>query len=187
MGSSRNRMEARPEACGTRREGNHSLWSPLALCLSPKHWARSVHESCGLGTVVRVYQCQIVKKPVNALVRTSEPAATLSRMLKKSANVVLASRRGSTLKRSSSEVGSTVRAFPLAKTYCKGERPTRSAVCTSSPLRSLRPCWTAFLSILLGCSHLATDMQALEVLLCQNGFSQPASRLIPLAERARYG
>jgi hypothetical protein len=27
----------------------------------------------GLGTVVRVYQCQIVKKPVNDLVRSSEP------------------------------------------------------------------------------------------------------------------
>ncbi len=31
-----------------------------------------------------------------------------------------------------------------------GERPTRSAVRTSSPLRSLRPCWTDFLSILCG-------------------------------------
>jgi hypothetical protein len=106
---------------------------------------------------VRIYQCQIVKKPVNALVRSVEPAATLSRMLKKSASVVLTSLRGL-----------TYRSVRL-------------------PLCSLRPCWTAFLSILRGCSLLATDMQAIEVLLCQNGFSQPASRLIPLAERARYG
>jgi len=67
-------------------------------------------------------------------------------MLKKSASRVLASLRGSTV--SFSEVGHAVGAFPFAKTYYKGERPTRSAVCTSSPLRSLRPCWTAFLSIL---------------------------------------
>jgi len=69
-------------------------------------------------------------------------------MLKKSASGVLASLRGSTLRRSVSEVGSTVRAFPFAMMHCKCERPTRSAVRTSSPLRSLRPCWTAFLSIL---------------------------------------
>src|SRR5207302_4613464 len=69
-GSSRNRIEVRPEACSTGREGNHSLWSPLAPCLSLEHWARSVHESCDLGAVVRVYQCQIVKKPVNAPVRS---------------------------------------------------------------------------------------------------------------------
>ncbi|TLY22448.1 MAG: hypothetical protein E6K66_07995 [Nitrospirae bacterium] len=48
------------------------------------------------------------------------------------------------------EVGNTGSAFPFAKTQCKGERPTRSAVRTSSPLRSLWPCWTAFLSILRG-------------------------------------
>jgi hypothetical protein len=40
-----------------------------------------IHGPVGLGTVVRVYQCQIVKKPVNALVRSVEPAATSSRML----------------------------------------------------------------------------------------------------------
>jgi len=72
-----------------------------------------------------------------------------SRMLKKSASFVLASLRSSTLKRSFLEVRKAVGAFPFAKTYCEGERPTRSAVRTSSPLRSLRPCWTAFLSILL--------------------------------------
>ena len=50
---------------------------------------------------------------------------------------VLASFRPSTLNRSSSEAGSNVGAFPFATTHCKGERPTRSAVCTSSALHSL--------------------------------------------------
>ena len=61
---------------------------------------------------------------------------------------VLASLRGSTLWRGFSEVGSTGGDFPFAKIHSRGERPTRSAVCTSSPLRSLRPRWTAILSIL---------------------------------------
>jgi len=39
-----------------------------------------------------------------------------------------------------SEVGSITGAYPVAKTHCKGERPTRSVERTSSPLRSLRPC-----------------------------------------------
>jgi hypothetical protein len=52
---------------------------------------------------------------------------------------VLASLRGSTLSKSFSEVGSAVGAFPFAKTHCKGERHTRSAVYTSSPVHSLRP------------------------------------------------
>ena len=69
-------------------------------------------------------------------------------MLKKTASGVLASLRGSTLKRGFSEAGSTGGDFPFAKIYSIGERPTQSAVRTSSPLRSLRPCWTAFLSIL---------------------------------------
>jgi hypothetical protein len=60
-----------------------------------------------------------------------------SRMQKKSASSILASFRPSTLNRSSSEVGSNVGAFPLATTHCKGERPTRGAVCTSSALHSL--------------------------------------------------
>jgi hypothetical protein len=42
-------------------------------------------------------------------------------MLKKSASIVLASLRGSTL--IFSEVGATRGAFPFAKTHCKGERP----------------------------------------------------------------
>src|SRR5437879_253601 len=62
------------------------------------------------------------------------------RMLKKSASIVLASFRGSTRSRRFEEGGNTERDFPFAKTQCKGERPTRSAVRTSSPLRSLRPC-----------------------------------------------
>ncbi len=73
-----------------------------------------------------------------------------NRMLKKSASFVLALLRGSTLRKSFSEVGSTRGDFPFAKIYSQGERSTRSVVCTSSPLRSLRPCWTNFLSILCG-------------------------------------
>jgi hypothetical protein len=69
------------------------------------------------------------------------------------------------MEESLSDIGITGGAFPFAKIHSKGERPTRSAVCTSSPLRSLRPCprngasWRAgvgrvrsqdFLSILRG-------------------------------------
>src|SRR5688572_4088043 len=61
-------------------------------------------------------------------------------MLKKSASFVLASLRASTLSGRFSEVGNAGGAFPFAKTHCEGERPTRSAVCTSSTLRSLRRC-----------------------------------------------
>ena len=64
-------------------------------------------------------------------------------MLNKSASGVLASLRGSTVKKNH---GSGV--YPFTKINSMGERLTRSAVCTSSPLRSLRPCWTDFLSIL---------------------------------------
>jgi len=39
-----------------------------------------------------------------------------------------------------SEVGSAGGAFPFAKIYSKGKRPTPSAVCTSSGLHSLWPC-----------------------------------------------
>jgi protease-4 len=66
-----------------------------------------------------------------------------------SPGVVLALFRPSTYKRRFSEVGVAVGVFPFAKTYSRGERPTRSAVCTSSAIHSLRPCWTAFLSLLL--------------------------------------
>jgi type II secretory pathway pseudopilin PulG len=54
--------------------------------------------------------------------------------------IVLASFRLSTYQRRLSEVGSAGEAFPFAKTHCKGERPTRSAICTSSDLHSLRSC-----------------------------------------------
>ena len=63
-----------------------------------------------------------------------------SRMLKKSASSVLALFRPSTLRTGFSELGSTVGAFPFAQIHPTGERPTRSAVCTSSALHSLRPC-----------------------------------------------
>jgi outer membrane lipoprotein-sorting protein len=61
---------------------------------------------------------------------------------------VLVSHKPSTLRRDFSESGNTVGGLPFAKIHSRGERPTRSAVCTSSALRSLRPCWTNFLSIL---------------------------------------
>ena len=75
------------------------------------------------------------------------PREDLSRMLKKSQfspaqprraktrlspSGVLASLRGSTYPMRFLEVGNTGWAFPFAKPHCKGERPTRSAVCTSS-------------------------------------------------------
>jgi hypothetical protein len=69
-------------------------------------------------------------------------------MLKKSANCVLASFRPSTLRGISRISEGLEGVFPFTKIYYKGERPTRSAVCTSSALHSLRPCWTAFVSIL---------------------------------------
>ena len=73
-----------------------------------------------------------------------------SRKLKKSASGVLASFRPSTYRRRCSEGGVDEGVFPFAKIHSRGERPTRSAVCTSSDLHSLRPCWTNFLSILQG-------------------------------------
>ena len=95
-------------------------------------------------------------------------------MLKKSASSVLASFRASTLRKGFSEVGSTVGAFPFAKIHPTGERPTRSAVCTSSGLHSLRPCWTNFLSILRDGSHVVPYVRTIEVLACQHSFPQPA-------------
>src|SRR5437016_456696 len=46
-----------------------------------------------------------------------------SRMLKKTASSVLASFRPATLRRSFSEAGITVGAFPFAKIHSNGERP----------------------------------------------------------------
>jgi hypothetical protein len=107
-------------------------------------------------------------------------------MLKKTASGVLASFRPSTLRRSFSEVQNAVGAFPFAKIHSRGERPTRSAVCTSSGLHSLRPCLgkgasrrarvgrvrsLVFLSILRVCSALVQDEQIIEVLLCRYYFS----------------
>ena len=57
------------------------------------------------------------------------------------------------MEESHSDIGITGGVFPFAKINGKGERLTRSAVCTSSPLRSLRPCCTAFLTILRGLSR----------------------------------
>ncbi len=51
--------------------------------------------------------------------------------------------------RAGPKVGVPEGVYPFAKIYCKGEQPTRSAVCTYSALHSLRPYWTAFLNSLL--------------------------------------
>ena len=64
------------------------------------------------------------------------------------ASFVLASFRSSTYGKRCSEIGMVKGVSPFAKTHSTGERSTRSAVCTSSALHSLRPCWTTILSIL---------------------------------------
>ena len=62
-------------------------------------------------------------------------------MLKKSVSGVLAARKGPTYREQRySDVEITGGAFPFAKIHSKGERPTRIAVRTTSPLHSLRPC-----------------------------------------------
>jgi len=68
-------------------------------------------------------------------------------MLKKSASIVLVSFRLSTGRSNFSEVSGPVGVNPFAKIHQTGERPTQSAVCTSSSPHSLRPCWTNVLSI----------------------------------------
>lgn len=56
-------------------------------------------------------------------------------MVKTSSRFVLASLRCSTVRRNH-----TGGVYPFTKINSMGERLTRSAVCTSSPLCSLRPC-----------------------------------------------
>ena len=70
------------------------------------------------------------------------------RMLQKPSSGVLTSLKASTVRISFSEVGGAGGGFPFAKIYSRGERPTRSAVCTSSAFHSLRPCWAGFFIIL---------------------------------------
>jgi len=41
----------------------------------------------------------------------------------------------------------------------------------ASALHSLRPCWTAFLSILRECSPVMPHVRTIEVLACQQSFS----------------
>jgi len=87
-------------------------------------------------------------------------------MLKKTASFVLASFRSSTYQSSFSDVGNAIGAFPFAKIYSNGERPTRSAVCTSSVLHSLWPCWTVFLSILRGVPPLSQTCGPVKLQVC---------------------
>jgi len=113
---------------------------------------------------------------------------------------VLASFRSSTVRRNFSEVGNTVGAFPFAKTHRKGERPTQSAVCTSSALHSLRLCLgqgaslgeeavladsgragevaarvgrvrrLALLSILQECCPVVPHLRTIQIHVCQHSF-----------------
>ncbi len=76
--------------------------------------------------------------------------------------------------------------FPFANTHCKGERPTRSAVCTSSALHSLRPCWTAFLSILQDCSSVVPHLRTTEFLASNVAFPQPAGTVMAGRDRADH-
>jgi hypothetical protein len=73
----------------------------------------------------------------------------LSRMLKKSASSVLVSFRPST--------------------YPRGY---------ASALHSLRPCWTAFLSILQGCFPLVPHVRTSEVFACRNSFSAACQKVM---------
>ena len=106
-----------------------------------------------------------------------------SRMLKKSASFVLASFTPSAYQRRFSEVGSAAGAFLFSKTHCKGERPTGSAVCTSSPLHSLGPCWEKILSILRSRVLLSQTSGPLNVWQAGIMFPQPASTLCIRAVR----
>jgi hypothetical protein len=56
----------------------------------------------------------------------------------------------------------------LKKSFFSPARPLRAGCAFSHAA----PCGTALLSILQGCSPLVPDVQATEVLLYQNGFSQ---------------
>ena len=62
----------------------------------------------------------------------------------------------------------------------KGERIARSAVFTSSPLRSLRPCWSAFLSTLRGSLSVTHPFNESNLGHLKTVFPQSASRIAPL-------
>ena len=66
---------------------------------------------------------------------------------------------------------------PIARTHSRGDRPTRSAVCTSSPLCVLRPCWTNVLSILPGILPLPQTRGLWNFHRTTIGFPHPASYL----------
>src|SRR6059036_706316 len=57
----------------------------------------------------------------------------------------------------------------------------------ASVLHSLRPCWTACLSILRECSPVVLDVPAIEVPLRRDGFPQPASSVIGFTSRRLSG
>src|SRR4029077_10709537 len=84
-----------------------------------------------------------------------------------------------------SEVEIAVGAFPFAKIHSRGERPTRTAECTSSSRHSLRFCQRnrasrragvgrvrslGFLSILRESSPVVPHLETIEVLACRSSF-----------------
>jgi hypothetical protein len=78
-------------------------------------------------------------------------------MVKTPSSVVPCLRRSVSRRQVASLRGSRVKrlrisgVYPFTKTDLMGEWLTRSAVCTSSPLRSLRPClWQRRISVRLG-------------------------------------
>ena len=138
---------------------------------------------------MRVYQCQIEKKPVNAFVRSVEPTATPSRMLKKSASFVLASLRGSTYGTGPPGGRNYSRGFSVRQDSFKGR--TAHTKCGTYLLASslaaalLDGLFEHPAGVFSPCHRHETCSPSKSTV--QNGFSHTASRSIPLAERARYG
>jgi hypothetical protein len=78
------------------------------------------------------------RMPKQSLFSPTQPRCAKTHL---SPSSVLPSFRPSTLSRSFSKVRNAEGAFPFAKTHCKGERPTRSAVYTSSPFTHCGLAW----------------------------------------------
>jgi hypothetical protein len=85
-------------------------------------------------------------------------------MLKKSASIVLASFRPSTETRPPHHSAARTDLVLLIR---RTVRPRGYA----SGLHSLRPCWTAFLSILRECFPVISHVRSIDALVCQHSFS----------------
>src|SRR6185295_5897725 len=81
-------------------------------------------------------------------------------MVKKSASFVLASFRSSTYRIVPFGCRKHWRGFSVRQDPLEGRTASRSAVGTSSVFHSLRPCWTATLSILLKNRHQTRGIDA---------------------------